>query len=138
MRPLDRPTALLDKLGFDSPGGRCGTRVPYQTREMGVNKLESEGYNLIMDEVRLSSDPGDPWGSNIAWLFGIADFVYAMDGEIMPGYRPSPMGVDLEDPSYEMEMLHEIYAQIEDDDLRRAYYILSRRDDILRAMGKNY
>lgn len=103
-----------------------------------MNKPESHGYNLIMDEVRLSDDPADPWGSNIAWLFGIADFVYAMDGEIMPGYRPSPMGVHLEDPSYEMEALFSIYAQIEDDDLRRAYYVLSRRDDTLRAMGKNY
>lgn len=103
-----------------------------------MNKLESHGYNLIMSEVRLSDDPGDPWGSNIAWLFGIADWMCAMNGEIMPGYSPSPMGVSLEDPSYEMEVLSEIYAEVEDDDLRRAYYVLSRRDDILRAMGKNY
>jgi hypothetical protein len=48
------------------------------------------------------------------------------------------MGVDLENPSYEMEALFNIYAHLEDDDLRRAYYVLSRRDDILRAMGRNY
>lgn len=103
-----------------------------------MNKLESEGYNAIMDEVRITDDPSDPWGSNIAWLFGIADFLYAMNGEILPGYRPSPMGVDLEDCTYEMEMLFNIYASLNDEDLRRAYHILSRRDDILRVLGRNY
>lgn len=105
---------------------------------MHVNRLESEGYNAIMGEVRLADDPGDPWGSNIAWLFGIADFLYAMNGEIMPEYRPSPMGVDLEEPTYEMEALFSIYVHAEDDDLRRVYTILSRRDSILRVLGKNY
>ena len=103
-----------------------------------MNKLESEGYNLIMGEVRLSDDPGDPWGSNIAWLFAIADFMWAINGEIMPGYRPSPTGVDLKDCTYEMEALFNIEERPTDDDLRRAYYVLSRRDDILRAMGKSY
>lgn len=103
-----------------------------------MNKMESEGYNLIMGEVRLSDDPGDPWGGNIAWLFGIADFLWAMNGEIMPGYSPPLMGVDLKDPSYEMATLFDIYVQLDDEDLRRVYHILSRRDDILRALGKDY
>lgn len=103
-----------------------------------MNKLESEGYNMIMGEVRLADDPADPWGSNIAWLSGIADFLYALNGEIMPGYRPSPMGVDLEEPSYEVETLFNIYAHLGDEDLRRVYTILSRRNSILRVLGKDY
>lgn len=103
-----------------------------------MNKLESEGYNVIMDEVRTFDDPADPWGSNIAWLFALADYMWAINGEILPGYRPSPMGVDLGDCSYELTTLGDMNDSFEDDDVRRVYTILSRRDDILRVLGKNY
>lgn len=103
-----------------------------------MNKLESEGYNVIMGEVRLSDDPGDPWGSNIAWLFALADYMWAINGVILPGYRPSPMGVDLRDCSPELETLFDLKDEFEDDDVRRAYAILDRRDDILRMLNKNY
>lgn len=106
-----------------------------------MNKLESEGYNAIMDEVRIADDPADPWGSNISWLFAIADFMYAMNGECLPGCVPSPMGVNLEDCTHELETLFSIVERpvfIHADDFRRAYHILSRRDDILRVLGKNY
>lgn len=105
---------------------------------MHVNKFESEGYNMIMGEVRLTDDPADPWGSNIAWLFGIADYMWAINGEIMPVYHASPMGVDLKDPGHELEMLFDLQGEFEDADVRRVYTILSRRDDILRVLGKNY
>lgn len=103
-----------------------------------MNELESEGYNAIMGEVRLSDDPADPWGSNIAWLFALADYMWAINGEIMPVYHLSPVGVDLEDCGYELATLFEINDTFEDDDVRRVYTILSRRDDILRVLGKNY
>lgn len=103
-----------------------------------MNNLESQGYNAIMGEVRTSNDPCDPWGSNIAWLFALADYMWAINGELLPEYTPSPMGVDLGDPSCELDMLFEIQDKFEDDDVRRVYAILSRRDDILRMLGKNY
>jgi len=103
-----------------------------------MNKLESSGYNAIMDEVRCFEDWADPWGSNIAWLFALADYMWAINGVILPGYRPSPMGVDLKDCSYELTTLFDINDTREDDDVRRVYTILSRRDDILRVLGKNY
>lgn len=105
---------------------------------MHMNNLESQGYNVIMGEVRLADDPGDPWGSNIAWLFALADYTWAINGEILPGYRPAPMGVDLRNPSYELEMLMNVKDEWEDADVRRVYTILGRRDDILRVLGKNY
>lgn len=103
-----------------------------------MNKLESEGYNAIMDAVRLYDDPADPWGSNIAWLFALADYMYVMNSEIMPGYRPSPIDIDLSDCSSELSELFEINEDFEDDDVRRVYAILSRRDDWLRLAGRNY
>ncbi|HEY6018505.1 MAG TPA: hypothetical protein VIY48_00960 [Candidatus Paceibacterota bacterium] len=115
-----------------------GTQYDNKGADMHMNKLESEGYNAIMGEVRLTDEPEDPWGSNIAWLFALADYMWAINGEIMPGYRPSPMGVDLKDCSYELETLFEINDTFEDVDVRRVYAILNRRDDILRVLGKNY
>lgn len=103
-----------------------------------MNKLESEGYNNIMGKVRTSHDPHDPWGSNIAWLFALADYAYFMDGERLPGYHPSPMGVDIRDCSSELEMILEINDQFEDADVRRVYTVLSRYDDWLRLAGENY
>lgn len=103
-----------------------------------MNKLESKGYNAIMGEVRLSDDPTDPWGSNIAWLFALGDYMWALESERLPGYSPSPMGVDLSDPSYELETLFEIKDSFDEYDVRRAYHILSRRDDILRELGMSY
>jgi len=103
-----------------------------------MNNLESEGYNSIMEEVRLSDDPGDPWGSNITWLFALADYMWAINGELLPGYSPSPTGVDLENVSYELGTLFDINGSFTDDDVRRVYTILDRRDDILRVLGKNY
>lgn len=103
-----------------------------------MNKLESEGYNMIMDEVRLANDPADPWYSNIAWLFALADYMWAMNGEIMPVHRPSPLGVDLKNCNYELGMLFDLRGEFEDADVRRVYTILSRRDDILEVLGKNY
>lgn len=103
-----------------------------------MNNLESSGYNAIMGEVRVSHDPHDPWGSNIAWLFALADYVYLMDDEVLPGYHPSVLGVDVRNSSSELEMLFEINDQFEGDDVKRVYTILSRYDDWLRLAGKNY
>jgi len=103
-----------------------------------MSNLESEGYNAIMGEVRLFDDPADPWGSNIGWLFALADYMWAIEGQILPGYHPSLMGVNLEDPNYELGTLINISNEFTGDDVRRAYTILKRRDSILRVLGENY
>lgn len=103
-----------------------------------VNERESEGYNVIMAEVRIDVDPTDPWGSNVTWLFALADYMWAVNGVLLPGYRPSPMGVDLRNPGYELGTLFDLRGEFEDADVRRVYTILSRRDSILKTLGKNY
>ena len=103
-----------------------------------MNNLESDGYNAIMDLVRLYDDPADPWGSNITWLFALADYAWAIDGVILPGYVSSPMGINLEDASSELAELFEINESFESEDALRAYAVLSRRDDWLRLAGRNY
>lgn len=104
-----------------------------------MNNLESAGYDNIMDEVRTFHDPHDPWGSNIAWLFALADYMWLINGKVMPGYRPSPLA-SLEDCSSELETLMDIRDECpwEDADVERVYTILSRYDDWLRLAGKNY
>ena len=103
-----------------------------------MNNLESDGYNAIMDLVRLSNDPADPWGSNIGWLYALADYALVIDGAALRGYRPSLMEVDLGDVSSELEELFEINESFEPEDITRAYMVLSRRDDWLRLDGRNY
>lgn len=106
---------------------------------MHINKTETDGYNVIMGLVRDSDDPGDPWGSNISWLFALADWRYLFNGEILPDYRPA-LGLTVEDAegSYEFSMLTETMADWEGPDLVRVYEILSRRDGLLRLAGQNY
>lgn len=105
---------------------------------MHENKMESDGYNVIMSLVREFDDSGDPWGSNIGWLFALCDYAYLIDGEIMPNYRPSPLLNLRSDLSWELELLFESNVDFQDEDVRRAYIILDRRDSLLRLAGKDY
>lgn len=105
-----------------------------------MNYLESRGYNVIMDEIRLGVDfTYDPWGSNGGWMKAIADYMWVGRGEIMPGYQPSlltSLGLNQGDMSYELEFL--ISQKPSATDLRRVYAVLNRYDDLLRLVGKNY
>lgn len=113
---------------------------------MHVNHMETDGYNAIMGEWRTAFDGGDPWGSNIGHLFGLADVFYVATGECLPEYRPSPFldNKSIEDLTESDDYPTDIYAsmvvneEIETEDIRRAFTILSRYDDWCRRDGRNY
>lgn len=106
-------------------------------------------HKRIIDLVREGDSDfasGDPWGTNMGVLFAIAETVYAFTGEIFPGFNPSPLlkplgGVaQLDMDQYETREVASDYMDggVSIDDLRTAYTILSRYDDMLRAAGRNY
>lgn len=95
------------------------------------------GYYTIMSEVKVMHGDSDPWGTNISWMFALADYMWHWCGEILPGYTSS-IEFDMENVSYELQILLDIMDDWEDDDLRQVYKVLSRYDDWLRAAGKNY
>ena len=57
-----------------------------------------ENLRAIKAAYRLASDPGDKWGSAMAWLFAVCDFLQARDVEIPQEWRfsPSPFGPETE------------------------------------------
>jgi len=44
----------------------------------------TSGHQALTDVWRDSFDPGDPWGSNVSWLFAIADALWHADSELVP------------------------------------------------------
>jgi hypothetical protein len=103
-----------------------------------MTNVNTPGYYSIMAEVKLMYGDGDPWGTNIAWLFALADYKWYWCGELMPGYTPAPSKFDMRDVSYELQILTDTLDQWEDSDIDKVYKVLSRYDDWLRAAGKNY
>ncbi len=99
------------------------------------------GRALILDHVRLSFT-GDPWGTVNGWIFPLASIVWVEEGELLPGFRPSPMlrkRADLEN-DWETTALLDLYThgELTTDHMREAYALLTRAADILRAMGRAY
>ncbi len=101
-----------------------------------MNYLESRGYNITMNEVRMNNDPVDSWAGNGGWMFAIADYMLVVFGEVMPDYQPSPTSFDTDVMSYELEFL--ISQKPSSIDLRRVYAVLNRYDNWLRLAGRNY
>jgi len=103
-----------------------------------VNNLETDGYNVIMELVRSSHDPHDPWGCTTEWLFAICDYQWLINGEILPEYRPAP-GLSLKGhDGWAFGELLESNIDWDDSDLMRVYALLNRYDNLLRLAGKNY
>lgn len=90
-----------------------------------MSNVNTPGYYAIMAEVKMMHGNGDPWGTNVAWLFALADYMW---------YG----GFDKENPSYELQTIMDILEQWEDHDIRQVYKVLSRYDDWLKAAGMNY
>lgn len=105
-----------------------------------MNTQQTDGYNLIMDEIRYDDIKHDPWGTALTWMGGIADYKWAYNGEIMPEYWPSPVSVDLSEEDCYRDQISDWIAddQVTEDDLDAAYALLSRFADIARANGRNY
>lgn len=97
--------------------------------------------NPVLETMRDTFDAGDPWGSNIAWLFAIADVIYEINPEQVPAeweFRPSPFGADTE--SYEYNAICDLIKDegIDVDVILHAGRVLNRYDNLLRLAGMNY
>lgn len=103
-----------------------------------MTNVNTPGYYAIMSEVKMMHDDRDPWGTNISWMFALADYMWYWCGEILPGYHPAPSKFDMRDISYELQILTDALDEWEDDDIRQVYKVLSRYDDWLKAADKNY
>jgi len=103
-----------------------------------MTNVNTPGYYSVMAEVKLTHGNGDPWGTNISWMFALADYMWYWCGELLPGYRPSPIKFDMKDISYELQVLMDILDEWEDDDIRQVYKVLSRYNDWLKAAGMDY
>jgi hypothetical protein len=113
-----------------------------------ANKQKTDGYNALMDQVRLDADPCDPWGSNIKWLFSIAETVYMHFAEILTEYEPSYClhALPLDDwksdaeSDYHLTVLSELIdaGPVTLADLKDVYAVLSRYDNWLVKAGKSY
>src|SRR5688572_4222545 len=109
---------------------------------MRTNRLESYGYNTIMDQIRMG-DFGDPWGTGMAWCFALAEVLYVEYGEISSEFRPSPLMEEGDRESvegYEAETLFELIddEDIDQSDIQRVYQIVSRYVDWVRLAGRDY
>lgn len=95
-------------------------------------EMKSSEYKDLMSEIRMSFGGGDEWGTNIGWLFGIADVLTFDCGYCPADFRPSPLGPAEECYEYEVACTYSFGT------LKTAYTVLSRYDDWLRLAGKNY
>jgi hypothetical protein len=104
---------------------------------------KSIGFNIMLDLVRDTWDDADPWGSGIQWLFALGDVYYAVRGECLPEYSPSPMLRGVLDLDHDDWIVQEILSMWDadlatSDDLREMYDFLSELDNQFREMGLDY
>ncbi len=95
-----------------------------------------------MDEVRQDDIEHDPWGTATTWLFAMADVVWLREGELLPEYGPSPMGLTESaiTETHAGERILRMYddEDIDRDDINAAYAVLSRFADMATANGRGY
>ena len=89
----------------------------------------------LLHEVRMNGFY-DGWGTCMAWLFALADYMADMGRDIPDEWRfiQSPMGSDTD--SYEYQTLLEMYPS--EDDCNRLGAILWRYRGLLIHTGKDY
>lgn len=114
-----------------------------------TNKLEGDGYNMLMSEIR-GDDSEDPWGWGMGWAFALAEVACMHFFELLPGYDP---GASLRGQSYKgwrqsiADDGHYGVAKVLDlvvnysvslTDVERVYAVLSRYLDWVRLAGRDY
>jgi len=107
-----------------------------------TSRLATPGYKTLRAEYNVSWDGGDPWGSNIEWLFAISEFL-THEGPGTPAgwdFHDSPAHHGWEPDGYQEEMLADMWDEGEFtmDDALTFGHVLNRYDDMLRAAGLNY
>jgi hypothetical protein len=102
---------------------------------------ESKRRSAERGEFYMSWEGGDPWGSTMSHLFGIAEAVYAYTGEAWEEFTPSPVIARGELPDeYPDRMYYDDIASsaIDLDKLHHWYRVLLRYDALLRHHRYNY
>lgn len=115
---------------------------------MKFNRLTSTRYNHphksqdendLLYEIRMS-DTSDGWGTCMAWLFAMCDYLYEhgdYEADVFLNevrYQCGACGPSCE--GYEYEAICELAESLET--VLRVARILSRWSDMLRAAGKDY
>lgn len=110
----------------------------------------TEGYADLRAMYVIDADPGDPWGTCMAWRFAIAGTLAAADEDVPPAwqYRRSPVdNRDVEEMAAEWSGSDHAEMTVaggyldglwDADDLRSFGEILSRYAAWCRAAGRDY
>lgn len=128
-----------------SPFGPAGSGSLKATLYGGVHFGDPgrPNANPVLAAMRDDDLAGDPWGTAMAWAFGVCDYLHhvALDDDAIPqslGYRPAAVatGEGFDDESYPdayiVEMGLDTYT------LHMAAKCLSRYLDWCKAAGRDY
>lgn len=87
----------------------------------------------------LSSGDGDEWGNVMSHLFGIAEAVYAFNGEVLEEFRPGlhvrEIPEDWPDSEYYVDIAS---GEIDVEKLHAFYRVLLRYAEVLNRAGLSY
>lgn len=106
--------------------------------------MVSNGYKALMGVVRDTDDfDYDPWGSNISWLFALAEVAQWNYAATLPDFHPGLFEHTREslcEDSWEAGLIIDMLddGRINRTDIEDVYRVLSRYDNILRLAGRNY
>lgn len=104
--------------------------------------MVTDGYKYLMGEIKMTYGDNDPWGTTMGWLFGLARVAWVEFDETLSGFLPPPLlhsRDDLHDTYPEVRILEMVIdGDVNAEDIRTVFKVMSRYDDILRAAGLNY
>jgi len=92
---------------------------------------------VLMQDYRETHDHGDPWGSAMSALFGIAAELWMRDDGSLPAswlYRPGA-AADPRDPE---DYLYETFKEADTEDLLALGELLNRYCDLLKRAECDY
>jgi hypothetical protein len=93
-----------------------------------TNHLQCDGYNDLMNEIRLSWDSGDPFGSVQEWRLALCE-VLAFDYDLwVPDFRTC--ATEPEPDNYAVEAIRSSFADT--DDMQTVLTVLDRFREWLR------
>jgi hypothetical protein len=107
--------------------------------KMNRSKRYSPGYEALMEEVRLTWDPHDPFASGCEWRFALTEVLHFDHGEHVPDYSPGAV-TEPEAHSYAVEAVRDLlkYHETTTEDLRAVLGVLNRHREWLRILGRDY
>lgn len=104
-------------------------------------RVLTPGYRSLHSQFDMTFDPGDPWGSAMAWRFAVADALYHTGSDIPDAwaYRHGPI-CQGDDDDFTSELVRETLAEGEvgSDDLRAFGDALDRYSRQLSRAGRDY